>query len=37
MRLSFSSATLEQIEEGIRRLGQVVAEELAAVRSPQRA
>ncbi|HAZ27283.1 TPA: aminotransferase [Candidatus Acetothermia bacterium] len=37
LRLSFSSATVEQIEEGIRRLGQVVKEELASLRSPQRA
>lgn len=36
MRLSFSSATVEEIEEGIRRLGQVVREELASLRSPQR-
>jgi 2-aminoadipate transaminase len=37
MRLSFSSATADQIEEGIRRLGQVVKEELASLRAVQRA
>lgn len=37
MRLSFSSATTEQLEEGIRRLGQVVEEELASLRAPQQA
>ncbi len=37
LRLSFSSATVEQIEEGIHRLGLVVEEELANLRSPQRA
>ncbi|HEU67852.1 MAG TPA: PLP-dependent aminotransferase family protein [Candidatus Acetothermia bacterium] len=37
MRLSFSSATADQIEEGIHRLGQVVEEELASLGSPQRA
>ncbi|MBC7318210.1 PLP-dependent aminotransferase family protein [Candidatus Bipolaricaulota bacterium] len=31
MRLSFALATLEQIEEGIRRLGAVVKEEIAAL------
>ncbi|MBC7093106.1 PLP-dependent aminotransferase family protein [Candidatus Bipolaricaulota bacterium] len=36
MRLSFSSATVDQIEEGIRRLSKVVKEELASLRSPQR-
>ncbi len=36
MRLSFSSATVDQIEEGIHRLGLVVEEELASLRSPQR-
>ena len=37
MRLSFSSATVDQIEEGIARLGQVVEEELASLRAPQQA
>lgn len=37
LRLSFSSASADQIEEGIRRLGQVVEKELASLRSPQRA
>jgi 2-aminoadipate transaminase len=37
MRLSFSSATTEQLEEGVRRLGQVVEEELASLRLSQRA
>lgn len=36
MRLSFSSAGVDQIKEGIRRLGLVVEEELASLRSPQR-
>ncbi len=36
MRLSFSSATTEQLEEGVRRLGQVVEEELASLRLSQR-
>jgi 2-aminoadipate transaminase len=35
LRLSFSKATLEEIEEGIRRLGQVVEEELASLPSGQ--
>ncbi len=34
MRLCFSIATLEQIEEGIRRLAEVVKEELAASPAP---
>lgn len=37
MRLSFSLVTPEQIRDGIARLGQVVSEELDALRSPQRA
>ncbi len=37
LRLSFSSATVEEIEEGIRRLGLVVEEELASLRAPQQA
>ncbi len=36
MRLSFSSASCEEIEEGIRRLARVVKEELARLPSPQR-
>lgn len=36
MRLSFALASLEEIEEGIKRLGQVVKEELATVALPQR-
>ncbi len=35
LRLSFSSASCQDIEEGIRRLGQVVREELAALPAPQ--
>lgn len=36
MRLSFALATIEQIEEGIRRLGVVVHEEMAALSLAQR-
>ncbi|MBC7106779.1 MAG: aminotransferase, partial [Firmicutes bacterium] len=31
LRLSFSKASLQEIEEGIRRLGKVVEEELAGL------
>lgn len=37
MRLSFAIATLEQIDEGIRRLAEVVREELAALPASTRA
>ncbi len=36
LRLSFSLVTPEQIDEGMARLGKVVAEELDSLRSPQR-
>ncbi len=36
LRLSFSLVSPEQIEEGISRLSQVIAEELSSLRSPQR-